>query len=239
MTAREIADVFTPSDEETGWARGKTLTDSNLLTLVAWLKSFQYLGYFPGPALAHVRGALGLAEGVPAEADSGRTGKRYREIIRLRLGVKSDKAGSRALAESAVRAAAQSKDNPADLINVAIEHLVRQRLELPGCSTLDRMVASVRTEVNEGVFRMVLSRIPADGRARLARLLVADPATRRSPFDRLKDPARAATIGKLGARLAHLADLDAIGAAEAWLAGIRWRRSGTSRGRPGSPAPPT
>jgi hypothetical protein len=37
--------------------------------------------------------------------------------------------------------------------NVAIEHLVRRRLELPGYSTLDRMVARVRAEVNEGVFR--------------------------------------------------------------------------------------
>jgi Domain of unknown function (DUF4158) len=60
----------------------------------------------------------------------------------------------------------QSKANPADLINVAIEHLVRKRLELPGYSTLDRMIARVRAEVNDGVFRAVSSRIPADGRAR-------------------------------------------------------------------------
>jgi hypothetical protein len=135
MSAREIADVFTPSAEEIEWARDKTVTAPNTLALLAWLKSFQYLGYFPGlhevpgPVLAHVRGALGLAEGVRAEVDADRTGKRYRENVRLRLGVKSDKAASRDVAEAAVRAAAQSKDNPADLINVAIEHLVRRRLE--------------------------------------------------------------------------------------------------------------
>ena len=232
MPAREIANVFTPSAKEIEWARGKTVTAPNTLALLAWLKSFQYLGYFPGlhevpgPVLAHVRSALGLAEDVRAEVDADRTGKRYRENIRLRLGVKSDKAASRDVAEAAVRAAAQSKDNPADLINVAIEHLVRRRLELLGYSTLDRMVARVRAEVNEGVFRTVSSRIPADGRARLARLLVADPATRRSPFDRLKDPARAATIGKLKARLKHLADLDAVGPTEAWLAGVPMAKVG-------------
>src|SRR5260370_507169 len=91
---------------------------------------------------------------------------------------------------------------------------------------LARLQARVRAEVNEGVFRTVSSRIPADGRARLARLLVADPATRRSPFDRLKDPARAATIGKLKARLKHLADLDAIGPTEAWLAGVPMAKVG-------------
>ncbi len=232
MSAREIADVFTPSAGEIEWAQGKTVTAPNMLTLLAWLKSFQYLGYFPGlhevpePVLAHIRSTLGLAEGVRAEVDADRTGKRYRENVRLRLGVKSDKAASRDVAEAAVRTAAQSKDNPADLINVAIEHLVRRRLELPGYSTLDRMVARVRAEVNEGVFRTVSSRIPADGRARLARLLVADPATRRSPFDRLKDPARAATISKLKARLRHLADLDAIGPTEAWLAGVPMAKVG-------------
>ena len=137
MSAREIADVFTPSAEEVEWARDKTTAPPNMLALVAWLKSFQYLGYIPGldevpePVLTHIRGALGLSEDVPADVDADRTGKRYREITRLRLGVKSDKAVSRDIAEAAVRAAAEAKDNPADLINVAIEQLVRKRLELP------------------------------------------------------------------------------------------------------------
>ncbi|MEU1737505.1 hypothetical protein [Streptosporangium sp. NPDC020145] len=35
----------------------------------------------------------------------------------------------------------QSKDDPADLINVALEELIRRRCELPGCTTLDVMAA--------------------------------------------------------------------------------------------------
>jgi hypothetical protein len=201
----------------------------NTLALLAWLKSFQYLGYFPGlhevpgPVLAQVRSALGLAEDVRAEVDADRTGKRYRENIRLRLGVKSDKAASRDVAEAAVRAAAQSKDNPADLINVAIEHLVRRRLELPGYSTprwtgWSPGSAPRSTRACSGRSRQ--------GSRLTAGLLVADPATRRSPFDRLKDPARAATTGKLKARLKHLADLDAIGPTEAWLAGVPMAKAG-------------
>jgi hypothetical protein len=78
----------------------------------------------------------------------------------LRLRVKSDKAVSRDVAEAAVRAAAQAKDNPADLINVAIEQLIRKRRELPGYTTLDWMVARIRAEINEGVFDRATSRIP-------------------------------------------------------------------------------
>jgi TnpA family transposase len=51
-------------------------------------------------------------------------------------------------------------------------------------------------------------------------VLRVDPATRRSEFDRLKTPAKAATIGKFKLRLAHLADLDALGPTEAWLGGV-------------------
>lgn len=51
-------------------------------------------------------------------------------------------------------------------------------------------------------------------------LLWVDPTTRRSEFDRLKDSAQAATLGKFKDRLAYLARLDALGPTEEWLEGI-------------------
>jgi hypothetical protein len=47
ITARELADCFSQSYEEIAWARGLTLSDSHLLALTVWLKSYQRLGYFP------------------------------------------------------------------------------------------------------------------------------------------------------------------------------------------------
>lgn len=63
------------------------------------------------------------------------------------------------------------------------------------------------------------------------RLLVVDPTTRRNGFDRLKDPAKAATLGKFKARLAHLQELDDLGATEVWLQVFRRARSPTSAAR--------
>ncbi|MGJ6969864.1 hypothetical protein ACSDR0_49135 [Streptosporangium sp. G11] len=57
-------------------------------------------------------------------------------------------------------------------------------------------------------------------RARLARLLVVDPVSRRSEFDRLKDVAKAASLGKFKERLALLADIEAIGPTRVWLEGV-------------------
>lgn len=174
----------------------------------------------PVVVVAHVRGQLGLAEDVAAEADAQRTGKRHRQFVRDRLGVKYTPATVRAVAEAAIRKAAQSKDNPADLINVALDELLRQRCELPGYTTLDAMTAAIRAEVNGGMFTTVAARPDRMERARLERLLWVDPATRRSEFDRMKDSAQAATLGKFRNRLAHLAGLDALGPTEQWLDGI-------------------
>jgi Domain of unknown function (DUF4158) len=226
VSAREVAESFTPSGDEIDWARTKTTTDGHLLALTVLLKSYQRLGYFPKlvdvpePVVVHVRAVLGLAESVVASHDSDRTLWRHREFVRTRLGVVYEPARVRAVAEAAIRAAAQTKDNPADLINVALEELVRQSCELPGYTTLDAMTATIRTEVNTAFYTAVAARIGPPERARLARLLLVDPVTRRSEFDRLKDPAKKASLGKFRRRLEHLVALDGLGATEQWLDGI-------------------
>jgi Domain of unknown function (DUF4158) len=66
ITTRELADSFTPSNEEIEWARDMTLSDPHLLALAVWLKSYQRLGYFPKldevlqVVVEHVREALRL-----------------------------------------------------------------------------------------------------------------------------------------------------------------------------------
>ncbi|MFD8534154.1 Tn3 family transposase [Streptosporangium canum] len=137
------------------------------------------------------------------------------------MGVTYDAAGVRAVAAEAIRKAAQAKDNPADLINVALEVLVRDQYELPGYTTLDELTKKIRTEVNRRFFTLVSGRVDAAARARLmGRLLVVDPVTRRSEYDGLKDVAQAASLGKFKGRLAFLRDLDALGPTEVWLKGV-------------------
>jgi hypothetical protein len=218
VSARELTEAFTPTADEVEWARTKTTTEQHFLALMVLLKCYQRLGYFPKLAdvppvvVEYVRGKLELGQAVEAVHESDRTLWRHRDFVRTRMGVKYTPAKVRTVAEAAIRKAVQSKDNPADLINVALDELVRQSCELPGYTTLDAMAASIRTEVNGGMFTMVAARPDRMQRAWLERLLWVDPATRRSEFDRLKDSAQAATLGKFKDRLAHLAGLDALGA---------------------------
>jgi hypothetical protein len=138
VSGRELADSFTPTGAEVEWARGKTQDVQHLLVLPVLLKSYQRLGYFPKaedvpPAVVrHLQSCLGLAGAVDFVQLAERTAKRHREFVRARMKVTYDSARVREVAEQAIRKAVQAKDNPADLINVALEELVRARASCPG-----------------------------------------------------------------------------------------------------------
>ncbi|MEV3927689.1 DUF4158 domain-containing protein [Actinomadura coerulea] len=96
------------------------------------MKSYQRLGCLPKLAevpsavAGHVRQVLGLAEDeVAVRQAASASAKRHRALVRKRLGAAYEAARVRQVAEASLRRAVQSTDNPADLIKVALEELVR------------------------------------------------------------------------------------------------------------------
>lgn len=79
----------------------------------------------------------------PLGRQSDRMIRRCRELVREYTGAVWDPQRIRRVAESAMRQALLSKDNPADVINVALEALSGQGCELPAYSTLDRLAAAL------------------------------------------------------------------------------------------------
>ncbi|THV42673.1 Tn3 family transposase [Glycomyces buryatensis] len=231
MSGRELVEAFTPTAEELSWAADRTHDDRNRLGLLVLLKAYQRLGYFPDidevPAVAfdQVRASAGLGADIEP-AYSQRTIEHHRKYIRSRQGLEHRRSEIRKIAAEAIETAARTKDNPADLINVALEELVRSRCELPGYSTLDEMTARIRTRVNTAVFAAVAGRIDPIAQGRLTRLLTVDPATRRSELDTLKDPPPAPSLRKFKARIEHLRRLDTIGDTGAWMADVPAQKVG-------------
>ena len=97
--------------------------------------------------------------------------------------------------------------DPADLINVAIEHLIVQRCELPAFSTLDRLIGPIR------------HRVPQTRYAQLTDALLQGHDGL-SEFPRMKAPPRPATLAHLRQWLDRLPWLEAILAPHGFLAGI-------------------
>jgi hypothetical protein len=217
---------LSPSTDEVAWARDLARSDAHLLALVLSLKCFQRLGYFPrrddvpGAVVDHVRRCLDLAEGVQPEVGSERTGTSQHQLVRERVGVALDPERARVVARDAIRAAAEVKNNPPDLINVALEMLVKASLELPGFSTLNAMASQLRGEVNTEVFERITGRLSLAEAGRLEALLDVVGPSRTTAFNRLKQPAGRASWSAFREQVAHMAWVDSLGDTTVWLEGI-------------------
>jgi hypothetical protein len=90
------------------------------------------------------------------------------------------------VAQAASVEAAHAREDVADIINAAIEELVRQRFELPAFGTLVKLATAARTTVNRGYHRRIADALPAEVRQRLNALLVLPPGQARTAWDRVK-----------------------------------------------------
>lgn len=169
LTTQELTRLYTPTTEEVTLAQHQTSSPRRQFLVLVLLKAFQRLGYVPKLAeipvaiINHIRGCLHLSSELAEEDTDRRTLYRYHCAIREYLHVTVYGKVARHLAVSAVYAAAQTMDNPADLINVALETLIKERSELPAFSTLDRLIRRVRTLVNHGFFLTIQRRLSPPG----------------------------------------------------------------------------
>ena len=226
LSTHELVDLYTPTLEELAFAQRQTPSPARQFSVLVLLKAFQRLGYFPKltevpPAiLTHIGGCLHLRRTGAEQEFAPRTLNRYRGAIRAYLHVTVYEKAARHLAVRAVYDAAQTMDNPADLINVALETLIKERYELPAFSTLDRLVRRVRTLVNYHFFLTVFHRLSAADRERFDALLTADPRLRRSVYNRLKQLPKRPTLTHLQEWLEHLAWLMSLGEVDTPLVGL-------------------
>ena len=225
-SARVLHVFFTPVPDEIAWARERTETPEALLALLADLKCFQKMARFcsreeiPQAVTDHVRHCLGLAPEVEPDHGAARTARWHRGQVRKRQGVTRDPRRARTLAKTAIREAAQVRNHPPDLINVALERIVEASLELPAYSTLDEMAATIRAEVNEAIFEGIVARMGPDGRQRAQGLLTTAGSDGRSMFNRLKKPAQRATWSRFKAQAEYLDEVDELGDTAYWLEGV-------------------
>ncbi len=196
-----------------------------MLGFLVMLKSFQRLGYFPRPedvpeaVVSHIRSRLWLPAEEAAPDAPRRSRQRHRDHIREHLGVRAYGEDARRLATQAVADAALTMDDPADLVNVAIEELVKERYELPAFSTLDRLARHVKYAVNARLFTRLDERLTEGEKRSLDRLLETGPHGR-SELNVLKSSPKSATKKNLSEMQERLVWLESMGDTGGLLKGI-------------------
>lgn len=93
--------------------------------------------------------------------------------------------------------AAEVKDHSADLINVAIEALIKERYELPAFSTLDRLAGNIRSIINIRLFHRVSDGLTPTEQAYLDELLSPGAVDSQATLNLLKSPAKSASLSHL------------------------------------------
>jgi hypothetical protein len=160
-TSNELGEIYTPTRTEIAFALKVTTGEDNYFNLLVLLKVFQRLGYFPQIAdiplaiIDHIRAVLHLREGRSLSYQYPPTLSRHKKAIRSYLQVIPFNQKGKALITEIINESALRMDNPADLINVAIEELVKERYELPGFNPLDRLVNHLRNEVNQNLLALL------------------------------------------------------------------------------------
>ena len=223
---RELVAAYTPTEVEIAFVAEHARQPAHRLTLAVLLKAFQRLGYFPpledvpAAVVRHIRNELRYRAQVKPAPIAPNKRYRYYQRIRAFLQVRAFAEDGLDVAARAMRDAAAVMDNPADLINVAIEQLVRDRIELPAFSALDRLARRIRTLVNGRYFVVIAERLTADEKQRLDDLLhVADPR-QKSPLQAIKRLPKRSSLMHFRELIDHIAELDGLVGSETHLADV-------------------
>jgi TnpA family transposase len=210
-TPSDLAAAYTPSWDEVMLANTSTTGLRTRVCFLILLKTYQRLGYpvlledVPAAIVSHIAQVVGVPAAPLSIAgyDTSGTRQRHLSAIRAYLGVTPWGRPAQRCMLTAIREAARTKNDLADLINVALDELVRQRYELPAFATLHRAAEHVRAVVNRTLYQQVSGALSPEARQQLGALFIADLATRRTPWNDLKAEPANPTRKHLQELLAH------------------------------------
>lgn len=175
----------------------QTTSAANRLGFALQLGALRFLGFCPDDlstvpeaVVAYVARQLDIASGELARyGRRGQTRTEHLRQIRCYLGFRKPTAGDLAQLESWLVDRALEHDRPTLLLQQACEHLLRIRIERPGVTHLERVVASARRRAQQETCRRLAPILTKDCKARLDGLLTVDADIGRSSLAWLQQSA--------------------------------------------------
>jgi hypothetical protein len=212
-SAKELNELYTPTVAELAFARERARQPVQRAGLLRLVKTFQRLGYFaayaeiPAPIVRDVLRCAALSDLSEQQLqayDASTARDRHTALVREFLSVTAyGPAAKQVIVETCLQAA-RARDDLPDLINMALEELIRQRFELPAFSTLLRIARATRNAVNRRYQVRVNEALGADARQRLRALLSRPAGASRSLWDQVKREPKRSTVPQFKDFLDHL-----------------------------------
>ncbi len=194
-SASELTDAYTPDLFELKFAEERTREAAPRVGLLVMLKTFQRLGYFVQLADVPLSIVLKVTQAAGYDAapnglddyDQSTLRVRHMALIRAWTGVSAfDREALRTIVKSCVEAS-RVREDLADIINIAIEELLRKRYELPGFTTLFRAARTARATVNRAYYSLISQAFDAQIKTRIDSLFEKADGTRQTPWDTVKN----------------------------------------------------
>ncbi len=177
---RDIKRLYSLTASELKWIKNRKVGKESMLGNAVLLKCFQRLGYFPSlnviprPIIDHIAQFLKIE--VPSNSKSlfrtQQSIKRAKIAIRnYRKVQKLESSEHKMWLKNFSMEIAETKDNVIDIVNAMIEILLKERFELPGFSTLERMASSSRASINNQIAKRISRILSVAAKQRLLSLL--------------------------------------------------------------------
>jgi Domain of unknown function (DUF4158) len=165
-----------------------TASPANRLGFAIQLGTLRFLGFCPDDlsaapeaVIVFVARQLDVAPGELARyGRRGQTRTEHRRQIRRYLGFRKATAGDLAQVEDWLVERALEHDRPTLLLRLACERLLGLRVERPGVTHLEKLIAAARQRAQRETYRRLAPVLTGDCKSRLDGLLTVDPATGRS-----------------------------------------------------------
>lgn len=206
LTSRELDKLYSPTPEEITLTKTKARNSLSQLGFLIMLKTFQCLNYFipvsevPPVITRHIGKVSGLDlpdqkkwEGYHRSGN----GKHQIALIREYRKVKPYDDQARQMMFTAMENSILEKDAKSDIINVAIDELVKQSYELPAFSTLVKAVDHVHAVAYRDLYQLVSNSLSIDEKEALDTLFQSKEGSTYSEWNMLKQDPGQPTLGQL------------------------------------------
>lgn len=221
ISQKELEEKYTPLTNEISHIHSVARGEIAVLGYIILLKCFQNIGYFPiideipNAIIKHIKKCMNIDYQSDIIYKHTRTLYSHHKSIRQFLNIKQYDEEAEIIVEEAVYKNAYTMDNPADLINAAIDVLVKNNYELPAYYCLDRIVLKIRAAVHNKIFDDVLKSLTAEQKNTLDMLLDTNSLEKKfSELKYLKEPTKKPSFNNMKELIAKLKWLESLNSFE-------------------------